>query len=363
MVQLKVMKKHSLWIWALIIIVVGLFSLLFFKTSFTISQITSWQNLAHLLPFSAPLPEKDPDRVNILLLGVRGIDDPGEGKLLADAIVLCSIKKSTKQVALISLPRDIFIKPLGFAKGEKINFFYALGEEKKWAGGGLEYMKRVISEITNLYIDYAISANFQAFEKVVDELGGLTIYLDQPFEEYLQWVQEGEEESQYWVKKEITQPIFNSSTSTSTSTPTSTPREVWAFYLPAGQNILDGEAALYYVRSRYSTNDFDRMRRQQNVLMAIKDKALSLGVLANPVKIYNLLDILGNNVLTDMDLDDLKELVNLAQSFDPSKIKTKIFDTSPQGLLYYTFIDEIYVLLPAGGNFERIQEVCKNIFD
>ena len=347
-------KKRRIWLWVFILLLVGLFSLFFFKTSFTISQMTSWKNIGHLLPFSSPLPEKDSDRINILLLGVRGINDPGQGKLLADAIIICSIKKSTHQVALISLPRDLFIQPLGFDKGEKINFFYALGEEKRWAGGGLEYMKRVVSEITGLYIDYAVSANFQAFEKIIDELGGITIYLDQPFEESLQWAQEGGQNTKYWVKKEMRE--LNSDSATST------PKEVWAFYLPAGENLLDGQAALYYVRSRYSTNDFDRMRRQQQVLIAIKDKALSLRVLVNPVKIYNLLDVLGKNVLTDMDLDDLKELISLAQNFDSSKIKTKIFDTSPEGLLYHTFIDGFYVLLPVGNNFEKIQEVCQNIF-
>ena len=87
-----------------------------------------------------------------------------------------------------------------------------------------------------------------------------------------------------------------------------------------------------------------------------------MGVLTNPIKIYNLLDILGKNIRTDMDLDDIKELISLASDLDTREIIKKSFDTNPEGLLYQTFINDEYVLLPVGDNFDKIQEQVKNIF-
>ncbi|MFH1461116.1 MAG: LCP family protein [Patescibacteria group bacterium] len=339
--QLKPKKKRKVWLIVLILILIGFFSIFLFKTSFTISQIIEWTNPLQILPFAEEempkLPEKDPERINILLLGMRGLNEPGEGQLLSDAMVIISLKKNTGQVAMISLPRDLYTQLWCSKEKKKLNFAYA--------HGGLDCAKKTISYISGLYLEYAINVNFEAFEEIVDTLGGVTVYLDQPFEENFQWSKEGWEQDEHWFIKEIDG------------------EERWGFYMATGTNYLDGQTALYYVRSRYSTNDFDRMRRQQKVLMAIKEKALSLGVLTNPIKIYNLLDVLGKNIRTDMGLADISNLLSLADQVDIKNIRTKVFDTSPQGLLYQTFINEEYVLLPVGDNFDQIQQTCLNIFD
>lgn len=329
-------KPRRFWLWFLflgiILMVMGLF---FYKTGFIFSQINiGGGNGGGILPVAEdwPKPEKDPDRINILLLGLRGPDDPNGG-LLTDTIILVSIKKSISQVAMISIPRDIYLEmpreagqPKSQAIKEKINFAYALGEEKK-IGGGLVYSQAVVSRLTGLYIDYTISADFLAFKEIVDILDGIDIYLDKPFSETTQFA------------KEI------------------------LLELPAGRNHLDGETALYFVRSRYSTSDFDRARRQQQVLLAIKDKALSLGILLNPVKIFELLDVLGRHIKTNMAVVDFNSLISLAQELNSGNIIKKVFDTSEQGLLYMSTSEKgAYILLPVGDNFNKIQETCKNIF-
>ena len=332
--------KIKIFIFFFLLILIGLFSLLFLKTSFTISQVINQENNGGVLPFPDDLPDlpkDDPDRINILLLGSRGIDEPGDGKLLSDSIILLSIKKSTNQVALISFPRDFYIRLWCSDEKKKINFAYA--------NGGLSCAKKTVSYLSGLYIDYSASINFEGLTKLVDDLGGIDVYLHEPFEESFQWAKEGWEEDEHWFIKEIEG------------------EEKWVFNLPKGKNHLDGKTALYYVRSRYSTNDFDRMRRQQDVLIAIKEKGLSLNVLLNPLKIYNLLDTLGKNIKTDMQLNDIKNLIDLSSDLNIDDIKTKVFDISPNGLLYHTFINEEYVLLPIGDNFDKIQEECKNIFD
>lgn len=337
MVQIN--KKTKFWIFISVFILGGFLSLFFLKAGFTINQVIGWNNQGEILPSEdlPQLPEKDPERINILLLGIRGLEDDGEGQLLSDTIIILSIKKSTGQVALISIPRDIYLRIWCAQENKKINFAYAYG--------GLDCAKKTVSYLSGLYMDYAVSGNFGALEEIVDALGGISVYLERPFEEDFQWAKEGQPEDEHWFIKD-----FDG-------------QERWVFHLPQGENHLDGQLALYYARSRYSTDDFDRMRRQQQILMALKEKALSLGVLANPIKIYNLLDILGKNIRTDMGLADIKNLINLASDLDTENIKRKVFDISPSGLLYHTFINEEYVLLPIGDNFDQIQETCQNIFN
>ncbi len=328
-----------LWVIVPIIILTGFFALFFFKAGFTVSQIIDWTGESHGLPFSddlPKLPKKDLNRINVLLLGMRGIEDPGEGKLLSDTMILISIKKDTGQIALISLPRDLYVRTWCLPGKKKINFTYA--------HGGFDCAKKTISLVTGVYVDFAISVNFEALQETVDALGGIFIYRKEPFEESFQWAKEGWEKDKHWFIKEIDG------------------EEKWVFYVPEGESKIDGQTALYYARSRYSTDDFDRMRRQQQIVLAIKEKALSLGVLANPVKIYNLMDILGNNVQTDMKLSDIKQIIHLASGLDLKNIRKEVFDIHPNGLLYHTFIDDEYVLLPVGDNFDKIKEVCQNIF-
>ncbi|MBU1136978.1 LCP family protein [Patescibacteria group bacterium] len=332
-------KSRKIKFILIILFIIGFFSVFFLKTGFTVNQITNWQNIGNALvpPEKLPeLPKDDPNRLNILLLGIRGAEEEGEGKLLSDTIILASFEPDTGQTALISLPRDIYAIIYCTGEKQKINFAYAQG--------GIDCAKKTISYITGQYIDYAISVDFAALTEIVDTLGGIDISLDEPFEENFQWAREGTEQNEYWFIKEIDG------------------EEKWVFYVPAGQNHLDGQIALYYARSRYSTNDFDRMRRQQQIIMAIKEKAFSLKILANPVKIFNLLDILGKNVRTDLKLADIKDLIDLSVKFDTDQVKKRIFDTSSEGLLYQTFINEEYVLLPNGDNFTQIQEACRNIF-
>lgn len=331
-------KKRRIWPWFLFLVLifsVGA-SLIFYKTGFTFFQMrVPEENNGAILPLAEdePKPEKDPDRLNVLLLGLRGTEDPNGG-LLTDTMIVLSVKKSTGQVAMISVPRDLYVlmprssaSEKSEALKEKINFAYALGEETK-SGSGIVYGKAVISRVTGLFLDYAVAVDFLAFKEIVDTLGGVDVYLDKPFSETAQFA------------KEI------------------------LLELPAGKNHLDGDTALYFVRSRYSTSDFDRARRQQKMLLAIKDKALSLGVLLNPVKIFGILNTLGRHVKTDMGIGELNSLISLARDFDLENVTHEVFDTTEQGLLYATTSDKgAYILLPVGDNYNKMREACKNIFN
>ena len=345
--QAKKKRKKGLfvlWLFLAVLLLAG--GVLFFKTGRTFQAISlganDWQKAQDILPEPSDTSSKDPNRLNILLLGLRGADDPSGG-LLTDTMMIASIKRDTNQIALISVPRDLYIDMPNYPKKQKINFAYALGEERSRNGGGLVYSRQVISQVTGLYIDYVAAVNFTAFEEVVNELGGVDVYRDQPFSERTQWLYEGKEGKDYWRK---------SASST------------WEFYVPAGSSHMNGEAALYYVRSRYSTSDFDRMRRQQQVIQALKAKAFSLGVLANPIKVYNLLGSVERNVRTNLTFEQIKGLLPLSNDIDFNNIKSLVFDTAADGPLYSSTSDGgAYIILPKDENFDKVRQMCRNIFD
>ena len=265
------------------------------------------------------------DRLNVLILGIRGINDPNGG-LLSDTIMVVSLEPKTGKVALISIPRDLYVEMPHHNFKNKINEVYVHGiEDEDWKRG-LKYSKEVVEDVTGLDIHYSTSVDFKAFKEIIDTFGGVTITLDRPFSE----------------KNQFAEGVIE---------------------LPAGRQVIDGDTALLFVRARFSTSDFDRAKRQQQVLLSIKEKAFSLDVLSNPAKIISILNSLGNHVKTDAELWEIKELIVLMQKINTTDVKRKVFDTSEKGLLYASRDDKgSYILLPEGDNFGEIREVCRGIF-
>lgn len=272
------------------------------------------------LPVGNPREE---NRVDILLLGLRGEGDPNGG-LLTDTMIVVSIETEKEEVAFISVPRDIYVEVPVVEEYTKINAAYAFGEELEGAGGGLVLSRLAVQEVLGINIDHVIAADFQAFQDTVDLMNG--IYVD---------VAQALYESQQW--------------------------QGYEFSVPAGRQYMDGETALFYVRARFSTSDFDRSRRQQEVLVAMREKALSLGFLVNPTKLAGLLDILGRHVRTDMNAKDVRDLLKITRDVSDVDPKRLVLDTTK--FLYATNVQGAYVLLPEGDTFETIRTQARNIFE
>ncbi|MDZ4296186.1 MAG: LCP family protein [Patescibacteria group bacterium] len=312
----------------------AVFAVLFFgvTSGFTLRSVvrhTDAETLERELPQPAFTPVADPDRLNVLLLGIRGVDDPNGG-LLADAIVLLSVRKSDGSLALVSIPRDLYAN-LPNGTPSRINAAYALGEAWHWGGGGLVWSRRAVEHVTGVKIDHTISVDLAAFKDIVDALGGVTITLDKPFAETAQWVGE-----------------FGTTT---------------GFALPAGRHTLDGATAMYYVRSRFSSSDFDRAHRIQQVLVAVEAKATSLGFLANPFRLTQFVNALGAHVRTDASAEELQGLLLLAPRVSFTGARRIVFDTAPGGLLEAGTVNGAYVLTPQGGNFGKIREKVRTVFE
>lgn len=269
-------------------------------------------------------------RINILLLGIGGKTHTAGG--LADTIILVSIDPKNNKVALLSIPRDLYVtypKPLS-GQG-KINAIHVYGEEaqRKIPGGGPELMKKEVAEILDVPVHYFARVDFDGFKKLVDALGGVTVT----------------------VEKAIYDPLY----------PAPNMIDYSPFKISAGVHELDGETALKFARSRETTSDFDRAHRQQQIISAIKDKSLSLGVLTNPKKIIDILSILGQHVKTDLTTSEMERLVKIVKDVSQDNISSTVLDNGPDGPLV-SENNGAYILVTRTGNYKEIQKIAHEIF-
>lgn len=368
-------KKVIISIIAAVVVIGGL---LFWKADNILNKISSEGGILSSITKSLPglsgkLDGEDEGRINILLLGMRGENVPGGG-LLADTIMVLSINPETKKVSMVSVPRDLYVTVPNTGSQQKINAVYFYGEEKERGKGGIEYMKQVIGEIVGQPIHYGITINFAGFEQLVDAIGGVDIHLDEPFSEPLQFHQEHVcdpnvftiSSGNFEVKKNEKGKIvaqyplcYNHDEECG-----------GAFNLPAGDVHLDGENALCYVRSRMTSNDFERARRQQQVIQEIKDKALSLGTLTDITKVNDMLNSLGDNTRTDLEGWEMKRFLDLYNEMTAEgatlEIRQKVLENTEEGLLYSPtdYAPEAgYILLPRGDNYDRIKAMFSEILN
>ena len=305
----------------------------------TLGNVGLWGQIKHLIGSEdKKLDGEDEDRINILLLGMGGIEH--EGPYLTDTMILASFKPSTKQVALISIPRDLTVPIPGYG-WRKINNANSIGEVNNPGAGG-ELAKQVISQVFDIPIHYYVRIDFAGFKKIVDDLGGVTIEVENTLDD------------EYY-------PVPGKETATTTE-------RYEHLYIEAGKTQMDGELALKYVRSRQAKgiegSDFARSKRQQQVLTAVKEKGLSFGTLANPYKVSRIMDTLAQHLSTDLEVWEIIRLFNLGKDVDQESFIHRVFDDSPTGLLYSALTEEgAFILQPKAGDFSELQLVVKNIFD
>lgn len=365
--------KKPLFIFFGVIILIGGVAL--WKTGSIFGKISTNGNVLGSLTRMIPgVPDKvkgeDAGRINILLLGMRGEELSGGG-LLADTIMVASLVPAENKVSLFSIPRDLYVQDPGTQSKSKINAVYAYGEEKK-AGGGMEDMRAVVGDIVGQEIGYALVINFKGFKELVDSIGGVDVELKQPFEESMQFNEEKVCDSYVFTKK--TGKFENKyhtrsdgSKYLAVSYPLCTNPNTECggdFKLPAGKQTLNGDQALCYARSRKTSSDFDRAKRQQIVIQQIKEKAVSLGTLTDFDKVNGIINSLGNNIKTDMQAWEMKRLYEIASAMNSPQMFQKVLENNEAGLLYNPEQrpETGYILLPIGDNYNKIHEAFNNIF-
>lgn len=266
---------------------------------------------------------------NILLIGVGGEGHDGEN--LTDTMIVASLNRKDNVVSMISIPRDLYVENEEVGWGTRINSIYEyILDETDDPTYAMDELQSEIEKVLDVSIHYYAKVDFRGFEEAVDALGGITVD----------------------VKEAITDLAYPA--------PTGSDQFYEAFYLNPGIQNLDGETALKYVRSRHNTSDFDRAERQQEVIKAIQEKALSLGVLANPVKIKDLYRAVSRHFESDLTLSEMLTLVGFGSDLTSDSIFNTVLNddaTVMGGFLYTPPRDEgdPYYLVPYSGDFLEIQ--------
>ncbi len=247
--------------------------------------------MAYVPPPAPPLIEGE--RTNILLLGI----DRRGGKSwnhLTDTIIIVSVDQVNNTVSMLSIPRDLYLEIPGYGES-RINVANRYGYSNDYPGGGPALLKRTIEQNFQIPIDYYVMVDFDGFTQMIDTLGGIDVNVPRTLHD--------------------------------TMYPDPRPGDPHAYttiHFDAGWQHLDGERALEYSRSRMSTSDFARAARQQQVLLAIREKAVSLGVLNLIPKLPALFATMGNMVKTDMTLGEMGDLAMLAPQINLDNIETAV---------------------------------------
>lgn len=238
-----------------------------------------------------PVIDTEDDITNILLLGSDTNHLVNAGR--TDVIMIVSLNVSANTIALLSIPRDLYVYVPGHEM-QKINVAYGYGGMDE-EGGGPDLIKETILYNLGVQIDYFARVNFADFKGIIDALGGIELTVDCPIEDW-----------------RLIDPALDPQD-----------EESWELVtLPVGVHQMDGDQALWYVRSRRTSSDFDRGRRQQDMIRAIWRNIRSMGLFDQVTDVWpQALEL----VTTDMTLADITHFIPLAMNLETNRLSSFTF--------------------------------------
>jgi LCP family protein required for cell wall assembly len=224
---------------------------------------TVQQSSSAYIPAPAVKIEQPANQINILILGSD--QRAYTGGFRTDTILLVTVNFELKKINMTSFPRDLYVYLPGYYQ-ERIN----TAQFK----GGFPLTAATFEYNFGVRPDYYVMLNFSGFKNIIDMLGGIEVNAAQQLTDQ---------------------------------------RDGYGYYtVYPGINHMNGETALWYVRARYTSSDFDRTRRQQEVMLAVIDRMISLEMIPKIPDLYNEYK---NTVSTDLALEDIVPLVPLASEF------------------------------------------------
>lgn len=304
------------------------------KPSETLSLASLATTAFHLITNTKhELQGQQEDRINILILGLPG--ENNDGPDMTDMLILASIKPSTHELGLLSIPRDLLVRyPGQDTVVTKINALYHDN------GNNPALVEQKIEEITGQHIHYFVALDVSALSQIVESLGGINVY----------------------VEEDVFDPAF----------PTQS-HDTEIFSVQKGWRYFDGETAQKYIRTRHSAGgDFARMHRQQSVIEALRKKIFGLNILYDFPTIMNVYKTIHYHVHTNINDTALRPFYDIAKNISYDKVRYTLIDGDPENpdaLLKNTTAllggKTAFVLEPKKGAFDysEIRERTNHLFD
>ncbi len=294
------------------------------------------------------LKGEDQGRINILLAGNSADDVGHSGGDLTDSIMIMSIDTKNNQAFLMSVPRDLYVQIPGTSSHSKINYAYVAGKNNNFSqdgypSGGMGELEDVISQDFGININYYALVNYSALRQAVDAVGGVDIN----------------------IQSSDPRGLYDPSIDYATRGP--------LVKLTNGVHHLSGQQALDLARARgdsyrsygFVASDFERTKNQRELLVALKTKAVTAGVLSNPAKLSSLSDAIGSNVKTDFTLSEVHRLYDIVKNINGPSIKSYSLNSAngKNLLASYTTLDGQSALIPATGvdDYTDIQSFLQQI--
>ncbi|GEB34394.1 MULTISPECIES: LCP family protein [Brevibacillus] len=310
----KLRRFLTIFALTVLLLVGGVAGAIYWKIEDTLDEVTSPVENGFTSEVSKnvdPVYHSDKPMSFVLL----GSDSrPETGSMNTDVMIVAVANPETKKVTMVSIPRDTRVKIPGYRDYHKINSVYANGEaERRQAErnkqtpteDGISLTKKTLNEILGIPIEHYVAVDFDGFKAVIDELGGVEVNVDRKL-------------------------VYDD------------PTDDTHINLNPGLQKLNGEQALGYVRHRhdnrgtkYYSSDFDRNRRQQEVIRAVVDKVGSLDGLT---KVFNIMDVGKKHIHTDLSKEQIKGLAYDFKGFSASTLTTLDNGAYWQG--GYTFLEK-----------------------
>jgi len=273
-----------------------------------------------LIPTSSPSPETE--RKNVLIMGIDR--RPGEPFISrTDTMMLASIDPESDEITILSIPRDLYVVIPGRGQ-ERINTAFVYGSAGNNPAGGAQLAMQTVEYNLGVPVHDYVLVDFSAVTKGIDAIGGIDINV--PYDIY-----------------DPTFPDMNYGYD--------------PLYIPAGLQHMDGTTALKYARTRHQDNDFQRANRQQQVILAIRQKMLGLGLPELLRQAPFLYQQVSSGIRTDLSLDELIGLARTAAGIQSESIRTEVLDQNY--VMSYRTPEGASVLVPLN---EQIAPLIQDLF-
>ena len=263
-----------------------------------------------LQPSGGPVAEPwdGVSRVTILIMGLDYRDWEAGDPPRSDTMILFTMDPLSKTAAMLSIPRDMWVYIPGFDYA-KINTAYFLGEVNQLPGGGPGLAVETVEQFLGVPINYYAQIDFSAFVRVIDEIKGVKVYVEEPMD---------------------IDPIGQDAD----------------VHLDQGWVTLNGDLALAYARARYIGNgDFDRAKRQQQVILAVRDRILSFDMLPTLItKAPKLYQEVSDGIRTNLDIEQALKLAQFVMQIDSENIKSYVI--GPEQVEFGMSADGQDILIP-----------------